>query len=131
MKDIICDQFQNSVANLLIRHKSMLDVLSKLDESSAKLHRAVVKSITTCGCIKINASKQEIPNEANLEELHLYMNTHLEGQICPHCKEIVEREMGTHLFYMAALCNNLDVNLYDVFLKENKKINTLGIYGML
>jgi hypothetical protein len=129
MKDIICDQFQHSVSNLLIRHKSILDVLSKLNQTSSRLERAIIKSVTTCGCIKINALKQVIPEDVTFENLHNCMSTHLEGDICPNCKDIIEKEMGGHLFYLAALCNSMDINLFDVFLKENKKINTLGKYN--
>jgi hypothetical protein len=32
MKDLICDEFQNAVSELLIRHHSVLDVLSKFQE---------------------------------------------------------------------------------------------------
>jgi len=33
MKDLICDEFQNTVSELLIRHHSILDVLSKFQEA--------------------------------------------------------------------------------------------------
>ena len=55
MKDIIFDNFQNSVNNSLLRHKSILDILSKYAESNARVNRAIAKSVTNCGCIKINA----------------------------------------------------------------------------
>ncbi|MCL5047126.1 MAG: DUF1573 domain-containing protein, partial [Actinobacteria bacterium] len=32
------------------------------------------------------------------------------------------------LFYVAALCNVLDLNLYDTLLKEQKRMDTLGVY---
>jgi len=130
VKDLLCDEFQNTVANLLIRHHSILDVLSKSDDSTARLHRAVVKAVTNCGCLQIDAKKKPIPPEASLSELKNYMESHLRGNLCPTCKEIVEAEMGKCLFYMTALCNLLDVNLYDVFLKEHKKVSTLRIFNL-
>ena len=40
--------------------------------------------------------------------------------------EVIEREIGNNLFYLTSLCNALDINLYDVLLKESDKMNTLG-----
>ncbi len=129
MKDILCDEFQNTVAELLIRHQSILDILSKSQEAIARVNRAVVKTVTNCGCLKIYAEKKSIPEEAQLEDLKKLLDTHLSGQICPNCKEIIEGELGKTLFYLTALCNAVDVNLYDVFLKEHKKISTLRIFN--
>ncbi|HZW82136.1 MAG TPA: hypothetical protein VFF14_01785 [Candidatus Deferrimicrobium sp.] len=129
MKDSLCDEFQTTVSELLIRHQSILDILSKSQEASARVNRAVVKSVTNCGCIKINAEKQVIPEDARLEDLKQLIQTHLNGHMCPNCKDIVEAEIGKSLFYVTALCNALDINLYNVFLKEHKKISTLRIFN--
>ncbi|NLK52400.1 MAG: DUF1573 domain-containing protein [Syntrophomonadaceae bacterium] len=129
MKDLICDEFQNTVAELLIRHRSVLDVLSKSQESVARVNRAVVKAVTNCGCIQIDARKKSIPPEASLAELKDYLDNHLQGTLCSSCQEVIEMETGKLLFYMAAMCNILDLNLYDIFLKEHKKINTLRIFN--
>ena len=45
MKDIIFDTFQNDVSTSLIRHKSILDVLTKYTESCSKVNRSVAKAI--------------------------------------------------------------------------------------
>lgn len=129
MKDLICDHFQNTVAELLIRHHSILDVLSKSQESSARVNRSVIKSVTSCGCLQIEARKKNIPPETSLSELKKYLESHLQGTLCDNCKEIIEMEIGKSLFYLAALCNLLDLNLYDIFLKEHKKITTLRIFN--
>lgn len=131
MKDIIFDEFQNSVFELLVRHKSILDVITKLQESGARVNRAVVKAVTSCGCLKVNAEKQRIPENISLKELKDYLDSHVRGNLCENCREVIEKELGTNLFYIAALCNSLDINLYDVMLKEYKKVNTLGIYNLL
>ncbi|MDI3533734.1 MAG: hypothetical protein PWQ82_99 [Thermosediminibacterales bacterium] len=130
IKDLIYDEFQNNVANLLIRHRSILDVMTKLSESTARINRALAKSITNCGCLEVKAQKQQIPKNITLQELKDYMKTHLSGSLCPTCKEIIEHEIGSSLFYLTALCELLDLNLYDVLVKENDKISTLGIYNM-
>lgn len=129
MKDLLCDEFQNTVAELLIRHQSILDILSKSQETVSRVNRAVVKAVTNCGCIKINAEKMLIPEDARIEDLKELLNTHVAGKMCPNCKEIIEGELGKTLFYLTALCNALDINLYDVFLKEHKKISTLRIFN--
>jgi hypothetical protein len=130
MKDLICDEFQNTVAELLIRHHSILDVLSKLQEACARVHRATAKSVTGCGCISIEAKKKQIPPDASLFDLKNYLESHLRGQLCPSCREIVETEIGKTLFYLTALCNLLDLNLYDIFLKEHKKLSTLRVFNL-
>ncbi|NLC07571.1 MAG: DUF1573 domain-containing protein [Syntrophomonadaceae bacterium] len=130
MKDLLCDEFQNTVAELLIRHHSILDVLSKSQEATARVNRAVTKAVTGCGCIQIDAKKKLIPPEATLADLKSYLESHLQGSLCPSCQEVVEMELGKLLFYITALCNLLDLNLYDVFLKEHKKISTLRIFNL-
>ena len=129
MKDLLCDQFQETVNEYLIRHRSVLDVLAKLQESNARTSRAVTKAVTTCGCIKIDAEKQQVPSDISLQEMKDHMHTHLDGQLCEHCREILEAELGNDLFYLAALCNLFDLNLYDILLKEQKKLTALGVFN--
>lgn len=127
MKDIIFDSFQNDVNESLLRHKSILDILTKYTESSSRVNRAVAKSVTNCGCIEINAKKQCLPTEDNsLEDLSECLKVHMDGNLCENCREVIEREIGNNLFYLTSLCNVLDINLYDVLLKESDRITTLG-----
>lgn len=131
MKDLICDEFQNTVGDLLIRHHSVVDVLSKLSESACRVNRAVIKSVTDCGCVSIQAEKIEIPNHLeSVAELRACLDNHLRGDLCPHCDEVIMGELGKLLFYTAALCNILDINLYDVFITEHKKSQALGYFNM-
>lgn len=127
MKDIIFDNFQNNVSESLLRHKSILDVMTKYTESSAKVNRAVAKSVTNCGCIEINAKKQDL-NEENeiLNEFTYSLESHLNGCLCDNCRDVIEREIGNNLFYLISLCNSVDINLYDVLIKEQNKMDTLG-----
>lgn len=129
MKDLLCDEFQNIVAELLIRHQSVLDVLTKSQEASARVNRAVIKSVTSCGCSKIKAEKKPLPTDATLADLKTYLDSNLEGALCDNCKEIIETEIGKSLFYLAALCNVLDLNLYDIFIKEHKTLTTLRVFN--
>ncbi len=129
MKDLLCDEFQNTVSELLIRHQSILDVLSKLQEASARINRAVTKAVTNCGCLKVKAERKGIPENISISQLKEYLDSHLDGKLCTNCQEIVESEIGRALFYLAALCNHLDLNLYDVFIKEHKKLSTLRFFN--
>lgn len=132
MKDIICDEFQNTVSKYLVRHHSILDILSKVQESTARVNRATVKTVTSCGCLQIHATKKEVPPNATYDDFAItkVFDNNLEGNICADCKETMENELGKTLFYLVALCNAMDLNLYDIILKENKKLSTLRIFNL-
>ncbi|MCM0650352.1 DUF1573 domain-containing protein [Clostridium swellfunianum] len=133
MKDVIFDDFQNSVSESLLRHRSVLDIMTKLQESEARINRAVAKTVTNCGCMSIEAKKQgkDIHNDdIDLEELTHQLKTHIGGNACDNCRDVLEREIGNHMFYLASLCNVLDLNMYDILLKEYDRINTLGKFSL-
>ncbi len=64
----LTDQFQSTVRSMLIRHQSILDILSKGQETSARVNRAVVKSATNCGCHSVNAHKKPLPSTASAKK---------------------------------------------------------------
>lgn len=131
MKDVIFDDFQNSVNESLLRHRSLLDIMTKLQESQARINRAVTKSATNCGCIEIQTKKVHLPKDFNIEDIKILTKnskSSIKGNLCENCRDIIEGEIGNNLFYLAALCNSLDINLYDIMLKEYNKIDTLGKY---
>lgn len=130
MKDILIDDFQYTVQELLVRNKSIIDALTKFQDSNARVNRAIVKAVTQCGCIQINAKKQNIPGDADYEALKDTLETHLEGKLCDNCRDQIEKEIGTNLFYLASICNTLDLNLYDVVIKENERVKMLGNYNL-
>lgn len=131
MNDIIFDDFQDCVNNSLIRHKSILDIITKYSESTSKVNRAIIKAVTNCGCININAHKQNIDfSKSSIDDFSACMTTHLNGDLCENCRDVIEEELGNNLFYLMALCNTLDINLYDVLIKEYNKINTLGKFNL-
>lgn len=129
LEDSICENFQKQVSQVLVRHKSILDVMTKLDEYNARINRAVAKSVTSCGCISINAKKQEFGNES-LEDMYLKANSHVDGDICDSCKDVLEEEMGAYLFYLASLCNTLGLDFHSALEKEYDRAKTLGIYSL-
>jgi hypothetical protein len=130
VKDVLCDGFQETVESYLMRHRSMLDVMTKLTESTGRVNRAVAKAVTNCGCIEVDAVKQKIPPDLeSLESLKEYMSTHVKGKLCEHCTEVLEDEIGRNLFYVAALCSILNLNLHDILVKEKERVACLGMYN--
>lgn len=130
MRDIDCKTFQDKVDELLVRHRSILDVLSKFQESNARVNRSVVKAVTNCGCLNITASKKDLPPDIDLEQMKNFMETHLQGKLCDSCKEIIEMELGNNLFYLVSLCNLLNLDLSEILKKEYGKISILGKFNL-
>ena len=130
MKETYEAQFQTTVSEYLLRHRSILDVQTKLTEAAARVNRAVAKSVTTCGCISVNAVRQTFPTDISLRELKQFMDTHLVGAMCDKCREVVETEIGSTLFYLAALCSLLDLNLKEVLEKEHARVSALGVFNL-
>ncbi|HWR38761.1 MAG TPA: DUF1573 domain-containing protein [Patescibacteria group bacterium] len=125
-----CSDFQSAVDEYLIRHRSVIDVLTKYQEATARVNRAIAKSVTECGCVQIAASRQQIPPETSYSDLKQHMSSHLSGAPCEHCREIISKELGHSLFYLAALCNLTGVKLHDVMSNEYTDIKTLGAFHL-
>ena len=93
MKDCIFDNFQNSVDESLLRHRSVLDIITKLQESGARVNRAVAKSVTNCGCIKVEEKNMYTP--PNIDDLDLdtlrASHTPVKGTLCENCREVLKR----------------------------------------
>jgi hypothetical protein len=130
INDILLEDFQSVVGELLIRNRSILDVLTKMQTSEGRVSRAVVKSVTHCGCIGIDGKKQAFPDEASMNDLSGLVSSQVKGELCPECRQTIEKEIGGALFYLAALCNTLNISLYDVILKEKEALGTLGNYSL-
>ncbi|MEW8973723.1 MAG: DUF1573 domain-containing protein [Tissierellaceae bacterium] len=128
-KNDMYGEFQDQVAKSLIRHKSILDIMTKLDEFNARINRAVAKSVTSCGCISINAQKQDFDGKS-YEDLANKVKSHLNGYICENCKDILEEEIGNYLFYLGALCNTLDLDLFEILSQEHERNKTLGVFSL-
>jgi hypothetical protein len=122
--------FQETVSQYLIRHRSILDVESKLGEAAARVNRAIAKSVTACGCISIQASRQRFPAELSLNEVRGMMKTHVDGTLCEKCREVLETEIGMTLFYLAAVCSLFDLDLEEILRKEHARVATLGVFHL-
>ena len=121
MKDMLIDDFQYTVQELIFRNKSIIDSITKYQDSNARVNRAIVKAVTQCGCIRINAKKQEVPEDSTLEEIRNAMDTHSKEN-CVKAAEIKSKRIRQNLYYIASLCNTLDLNLYDVIIKEQERV---------
>ncbi|HMM23144.1 MAG TPA: DUF1573 domain-containing protein [Selenomonadales bacterium] len=130
MHDKCCADFQAAVDDYLIRHRSIIDVLTKYQEATARVNRAFAKAVTGCGCVEIKAGRQQIPAETSFSDLKQFMSTHVSGEPCEHCKEVLVTELGHSLFYMAALCNLSGLKFHDVMRQECQNVKTLGVYHL-
>jgi NTP pyrophosphatase (non-canonical NTP hydrolase) len=122
--------FQDKVSELLLRHRSILDTLSQHAESAIRVNKSITRTVTSCGCISVNARKQHIPPEVSLEECRKYLHSHIEGSLCESCKEMLEEEMGNNLFYLAAICHLLDIQLDDIIKREYNRLEALGYFHL-
>ncbi len=111
LKDILAEDFQLAADSALVRNRGMMDNLSKLSSSSARLSRAITKAHTHCGCIDMSEKK-------------------LKGALCEKCRGVIEQEMGDLLFYTAGLCNSLGLSIYDVMLKEKQALGLLANFSL-
>ncbi|MFY9285464.1 MAG: DUF1573 domain-containing protein [Tissierellaceae bacterium] len=125
----LCTDFQDQASQALIRHKSILDIMAKVDQYSSRINRAVVKSATSCGCIEIHATKQNFDGQT-YEDLADKVSSHVHGEICDNCRDVIEEEIGSFMFFIASLCNTLDLDLKDIIMKEYERNKTLGIYSL-
>lgn len=124
------DDFQLLVSDMLFRNKSVMDALTKYQQTCANVCNTIAKAATTCGCIKINVSKQDYSKGTTLYEMANLSKTHIEGKLCEKCMEHLDREIGSNLFYLTSLCSILDLNIYDIMIKESQRIETLGYYSL-
>lgn len=126
------DSFQLFINDILIRNKSILDQTTKLQDACTHLCRNISKSATTCGCISINAHKQpySITEELSIDDLKTLMETHIDGKLCPNCEELIQKEMGRLLFYLAAIANTFDLSLSEILANEKKHTELLGKFSL-
>ncbi|MBP2002606.1 NTP pyrophosphatase (non-canonical NTP hydrolase) [Paenibacillus shirakamiensis] len=130
MSTLSLQSFQEQVSELLLRHRSLLDVLSKNGQSNASVNRAVTKAVTECGCIELHATKQTFEDGIDLQQAMESAGKHVRGELCENCKEAISSELGRNLFYMSALCNLLDINMDEVVARESQKCSTLGLFNL-
>lgn len=130
MHEKCCTDFQTAVDQYLIRHRSILDVLTKYQEATSRVNRAIAKAVTECGCVSVQASRQQIPADIDYRDVKQFMSSHLSGQPCPACQEVITKELGSNLFYLAALCNLTGLKLHDIMQQEHSQVTALGVFHL-
>ena len=130
MKETDLATLQHLVSQYLIRHRSILDVQSKLNETTARISRAMAYAVATCGCVQIHAERQRFPRDVGLGDVRGFLSTHLQGEPCERCREHLEDEIGSTLFYLAALCHITGLNLDGILRKERDRVSALGVYHL-
>ena len=124
------DMFQNLSDEMLIQNRSILDTLTKYQETAARVSRAVSKAATHCGCIEIEAKKQNFNSSLEDGDIQEHFSRHIHGQLCDSCKEAISSEIGANLFYIASLCNSLGLSINDIIQGETKRVSSLGKFSM-
>ena len=130
MSPSLIGDFQILANNLLTRDRSLLDTMTKLQDTCAKLNRTLSKSITKCGCISLNAQKQRFPANGEWSRLHNYADDQVEGELCPKCRDFVEQSIADTLFYLACVCNTFNISMEELLQKELGQLHILGQYNL-
>lgn len=128
----ITEEFQCTVKENDYFNKNILEQLAKLQEVAAKLNKNIVRACTYCGCIEINANNKlySYNDDINLDMIKLLDPHHISGMLCEDCKDLIEKNIGSCLYYLACISNSFDLNLNEVLLKEMDKINILGKFNI-
>lgn len=125
-----CNAFQKTVGEYLVRHRSILDTLTKYQESCSRVNRAIAKAVTTCGCVSVHAEKQSLPSSLRIEDFKASVSSHLAGDLCETCRDIISTELGANVFYVAAICELMGLEMHEVIGKEKNRLSTLGYFKM-
>lgn len=120
METDLLTEYQERVARIIARNKSVLDILSKQQWANARVARSVVKAVTGCGCVEIDGRKNP-PRTGD---------TQLRGELCEECENTVKTEMGELLFYLVSLCNALGISLDEVVRRDMNRCDMLGYYSL-
>lgn len=124
------DMFQALSDEMLIRNRSILDTITKYQETAARVSRAISKAATHCGCIEIEAKKQDFNSSFEDTDIKSHFDRHIKGELCDSCKEVISNELGANLFYIASLCNSLGLDINDIIQGETKHVSSLGKFNM-
>ncbi len=105
------------------RNRSLVDTMSKSQLSLEKAIRAITKAATHCGCIEFCAKKQPCGLDEAVPVL-------AKGELCPSCKQEIEKELGQSTFYLISLMLLLGYNPADIIERENQNIRILGKFNL-
>ncbi|MBS7262781.1 MAG: DUF1573 domain-containing protein [Eubacteriales bacterium] len=121
-------EFRRTVNGSLAFNKGILDCLTKYQTATAALARVIVKASSLCGCIHIAADQQHLSPGSGLDDLSELMKTHITGDLCRRCRENVEREIATSLYYLTAIANAFGTDIGQLMESETRRGEMLGKY---
>lgn len=130
MSASLLQALQDQISSLLLQHKNLLDIISKYSQASGSVNRVVTKAITECGCLELHSKYPSYKKSSPASQVEQTSETHIHGELCDNCRDIIISELGKHLFYMSTLCNLLDIELEDVVQHEFSKCQTLGVFNL-
>lgn len=116
--------FQRKVGELLVRNKSILDIITKFQVANSRANRRIMKAVTACGCIAVDGRKSDWGFDNRRAD------SQISGNLCEECRSAVESEIGENLFYLASLCNALDIRMEHVLRSELERMEVLGKYSL-
>src|SRR3972149_4906311 len=68
--------------------------------------------------------------DVGLGDVRGFLSTHLYGELCERCREALEDEIGTTLFYLAAFCYITGLDLDAILRKERDRVSALGVFHL-
>lgn len=120
--------FQEQVDELLIRHRSFLDVTSKFQESGTRINRSLTKAVTECGCIRIDAQKQPYPTDAPVKNGKITSKRiYPAGCVTNAWKPFRPKSENLFILLLYAICWRSPPEVME---KESKKLTTLGVFNL-
>jgi hypothetical protein len=125
MKKTLTEEFQDTVEELHIWNRSILDIMTKLQIAGAKVNRTAAKAVTSCGCIELDGRKNTVTFEKKKD------GSQIRGVLCEDCRAGVEKEIGENLYYIVSLCNSLNLSLDKIIAKELERVKALGKYNLM
>ena len=110
-----CHDFQKNVEENLVRHFSVLDIVSKFQETNARVNRALFRAVTDCGCIQIDASKQVLPDDCSFEDIRNHVQSTLRGgSSAKTAGTSLKRKSVKICSTLAGMCNALKLDLEEI-----------------
>lgn len=123
---------QQKANEYLIVNPAALQIMLQMQLNAARLHQSLLKAANTCGCIKLGTAKMPaLPDDADWQTLKSQPTGDDFSSLCPECREELADRLGSLLFYAAALCNTLGIQLGDVCEHEIEKLDLLGYFMLM
>lgn len=123
-------ELQKRAEEYLILNPAALQILLQMQKTCLTLHQTVLAAANTCGCITLGTEKL-LPPDAGWQQLKDHPTGDSFGSICPTCRARIRDQLGSLLFYAAALANTLELDLDEVTLQEVSRLDLLGYFMLM